>query len=358
MKIMKKYRFVLYSLLLFALLGIGVGLWVQSQRGGYQERWIRIDTKIEREVRQLSFPVLQESTSKVGFLLFALQGEKLLEIPFDTPLDKLPQKLRQMFSHQGVKVHKINTQNLKGRYEVLMKLGWENKITHILRFILKKKKVALLVDDFGYSNGPVVKAFLDELDIPLTISIIPGTPYANLVAEKAYKQKKEIVVHLPMQPQQEFKGSYRWIVLEEMPESKINKLVREAIKDVPHARGLNNHMGSLITTQEKPMRAVLEVIKRKNLYFVDSRSSHNSVAFSLARRMGVKSARNDSFLDNYKEIEYIKERFYSHLESLKSGGGSVAICHATLTTARAIKEIVSGLERRKVELVFVSELVE
>jgi len=355
---MKKSRFVLYLLLLFALLGIGVGLWVQYQRGGYEERWTRIDAKIEREVSESTFPVLQEGTRKVGFLFSALQGEKLLEIPFDTPLDKFPQKLRQMFSRQGVKVHKINTANLKDRYEVLMKLGWEKKITHILRFILKKKKVALLVDDFGYSNGPVVEAFLNELDIPLTVAIIPGTPYANLVAEKAYKQKKEIVVHLPMQPRQEFKGSYRWIVLEGMPESKIKKLVREAIRDVPHARGLNNHMGSLITTQEKPMRAVLEVIKRENLYFVDSRSSHNSVAFSLARRMGVRSARNDCFLDNEREIEYIKERFQSHLESLKSGRDSVAICHATLTTARAIKEIVSGLEKRKVELVLVSELVE
>jgi hypothetical protein len=161
-----------------------------------------------------------------------------------------------------------------------------------------------------------------------------------------------------MQPQQEFKGSYRWIVLEGMSESEIKKLVREAIEDIPHARGLNNHMGSLITTQEKPMRAVLEVIKKENLYFVDSRSSHNSVAFSLARSMGVESARNDSFLDNEREIEYIKERFYSHLESLESGGGSVAICHSTLATAHAIKEIVSGLEKRKVQLVFVSEVVE
>ena len=335
-----------------------MGLWVQYQRGDYEERWKEIDAKIEREVSESIFPVLQEDTKKVGFLFSALQGEKLLEIPFDTPLDKLPQKLRQMFSRQGVKIHKINTANLKDRYEVLVKLGWEKKITHILRFILKKKKVALLVDDFGYSNGPVVEAFLNELDIPLTVAIIPGTPYANLVAEKAYKQKKEIMVHLPMQPQQEFKGSYRWIVLEGMPESKIKKLVREAIEDVPHARGLNNHMGSLITTQEEPMRAVLEVIKRENLYFVDSRSSHNSIAFSLARRMGVRSARNDCFLDNQKEIEYIKERFYSHLESVKNGRDSVAVCHATLTTARAIKEIVSQLEKRKIELVLVSELVE
>lgn len=355
---MKKSRLVLYLLVLCALLGIGVGLWTQSQSGEYKERWKGIDAKIGAGIRELAFPVLEENTNKVGLLFSLSQGQKILEIPFDTPLDRLPQKLRQVFSHQGVKVHEINTANLKNRYEVLMKLGWEKKITHSLRFILKKKRVALLVDDFGYSNDPVVEAFLYELDIPLTISIIPGTPYANLVAEKTYKENKEIVVHLPMQPQQEFKGSYRWIVLEGMSESEIKKLVREAIEDIPHARGLNNHMGSLITTQEKPMRAVLEVIKKENLYFVDSRSSHNSVAFSLARSMGVKSARNDSFLDNEREIEYIKERFYSHLESLGSGGGSVAICHSTLATAHAIKEIVSGLEKRKVQLVFVSELVE
>ena len=358
MKIMKKRRFVLYSLLLFVLLGIGVGLWIQSQTTGYEERWTRVDAQIERGIKNLAFPVLEENTKKVGFLFLVLRGEKLLEIPFDIPLDKLPQKLRQMFSHQGVKVHTIKTQNLKDRYEVLMNLGWQRKITHTLKFIFKKRKVALLVDDFGYSNGPAVEAFLDELDIPLTISIIPGTPYANLVAEKAYREKKEIVVHLPMQPQEEFKGNYRWIVLEGMPEGEIKKLVREAIKDVPHARGLNNHMGSLITTQEQPMRAVLKVIKGENLYFVDSGTAHNSVAFSLARRMGVKSARNDSFLDNRKEIEYIKERFYSHLGSLRNGRGSVAICHSTLTTARAVKEIASHLEKRKFDLVFVSEVVE
>jgi len=357
-KVMKKSRLVLYSLLLCVLLGIGVGLWIQSQTGKYLERWKLIDAKIGAGIRELAFPVLEEETKRVGFLFSLPQGQKILEIPFNISLDRLSQRLRQMFSQGGLKVHKIKTRNLKNRYEVLMRLGWEKKITHTLRFILKKKKVALLIDDFGYSNGPVVEAFLDELSIPLTISIIPGTPYANLVAEKAHKEKQEIFVHLPMQPRGEFKRGYRWIVLDGMPETKIKKLVREAIKDVPHARGLNNHMGSLITTQEQPMRAILEVVKRENLYFVDSRTAHDSVALSLARGLGVKSARNDCFLDNHQEIEYIKERFYSHLESLKGGRGSVALCHSTLTTARAIKEIASHLEKRKIDLVLVSEVVE
>ena len=238
-----------------------------------------------------------------------------------------------------------------------MDLGWGRRTTHTLKFILRKRKVALLVDDFGYSDGPILEAFFEEIDIPLTIAIVPGSPYASLVAKAAYKHNKEVVVHLPMQPKGSFAGTYRWIVLEGMSETKIKELVRDAVKDVPHARGLSNHMGSLITTREKPMRAVLEAVQSENLYFVDSRTATASVAFSLAKKMGVKSARNATFLDNNKEIDYIEERFHYHLESQKSEEDSVAICHVNPVTAQAIKRIVSRLERKKVEMVFVSEIV-
>ena len=165
-------------------------------------------------------------------------------------------------------------------YKFYLDAGQDGFLTHKLIFSLKKAKIALLIDDFGYTNDDrLINTFFQEIPVPLTISIIPGTHFAEKIAKEAHRQKKQILVHLPMQPRGKFVNRYRWIILKGMSGEKIEETAREAIESIPYAQGLNNHMGSLVTTQKELMKPLLQVLKEKKMFFVDSRTSPSSIGY-------------------------------------------------------------------------------
>ncbi len=333
------------------------GLFLQLRISVYQNDFLQIDSEVRGLAETLHLTLIKEEKARGIFLLAGPQQEKTLSIPFDYPLDTLLLRIEKELSLRLVKIHRLQEENLKDQYQILVKVGSESRITHTLRFILKKVKIALLIDDFGYSKGGVVDVFLEDLSVPLTISVIPGTPQANLVAEQANKNGKEVIIHLPMQPKGEFNPDYKWIILDNMSEEEIKLTVKEARKNIPHAVGLNNHMGSLITSKEGPMRSLLEALKEEDLFFVDSKTSPDSIGFTLAQEMGVKSTSRQVFLDNEKDIGYIKGQFQQLLSSAERKGRSMGTGHVDITTGQALKEILAILDKRKIELVYVSEIV-
>jgi len=353
----KKSHNVLYIVIGCVLSIIGIYLFLQFRISTYQREFSKIDLKVKELTKTLGFPLIEEKIKKEGFLLLYPSREETLTIPFDYSLDELPLQIQRGVSLRALKIHQIKKENLKDYYQILVKIGSEKRATHTLKFILEKVKIALLIDDFGYSQGKTVDTFLKDLDIPLTISIIPGTPQVKFVAEEAHNNGKEVIIHLPMQPEGKFNPDYKWIVLDRMSKKEIKSVIKEVTKDVPYAVGLNNHMGSLITTEEKPMKALLEALKEENLFFIDSKTSPNSIAFSLAQKMGIKSALRQVFLDNEKNIDYIKGQFQELISLAKAKGKALGIGHINMITAYALEEIVASLDKRKIELVYVSEIV-
>lgn len=353
----KKSHKFLYIAIITVLCIIIAGLFLQLRISTYQNDFLQIDLKVKELTKTLNLPLIKEKEIRGRFFLSKLQQEKTLSIPFDYPLDTLLLQIQEELSLRLVKIHQLEEKNLKDQYQILVKVGSESRTTHTLRFILKKAKIALLIDDFGYSKGGVVDVFLEDLDIPLTISVIPGTPQAKFVAEQAHKSGKEVIIHLPMQPKGKFNPDYKWIILDTMSEEEIKSTIKGARKDIPYAVGLNNHMGSLITSEERPMRALLKAVKEEDLFFVDSRTSPDSIAFALAQEMGVKSISRQVFLDNEKDIDYIKGQFQQLISSAKEKGKTLGMGHIDVTTGQALKEIVASLDERKIELVYVSEIV-
>ena len=353
----KKSHKFLYIAIIIVLCIIIAGLFLQLRISTYQNDFLQIDLKVKELTKTLNLPLIEEKEIRGRFFLPELQQEKTLGIPFDYPLDKLLLQIQEELSLRLVKIHQLEEKDSKDQYQILAKVGSESRTTHTLRFILKKIKIALLIDDFGYSKGGAVDIFLEDLDIPLTISVIPGTPQAKSVAEQAHKSGKEVIIHLPMQPKGKFNPDYKWIILDKMSEEEIKSTMKEAREDIPYAVGLNNHMGSLITSEERPMRALLKAVKEEDLFFVDSRTSPDSIAFALAQEMGVKSTSRQVFLDNEKDIDYIKGQFQQLISSAKEKGKTLGMGHIDITTAQALKEIVASLDERKIELVYVSEIV-
>jgi len=352
----KSYK-LLYLVIVFFFFLLSLGLYFQLKTSYYQRSFSEAEVNVEKGIKKLNFSILEEKTEQKGFFPPYKQAEIVINIPFDYLLDELPSEIYKVFSSKEIKVEGIKKQNFKDYYQILAVLSSKKRTTHHLKFILKKVKIALLIDDFGYSKNKTVDFALKNLNIPLTVSIIPGTPYAKAIAEEAHRNKKEVMVHLPMEPKGKFNNNYKWIIMGKMGEGETERITKKAIEEIPYSVGLNNHMGSLVTERKKIMEFILQVIKEKNFYFIDSKTNLQSIAFPLAREMKVKSAQRDIFLDNKKDDKYIEGQFKKLISVAKKRGEAIGIGHINYITIQSLKKITSQLENRKIQLVYVSELV-
>jgi len=220
-----------------------------------------------------------------------------------------------------------------------------------------RPKLAILIDDFGYADNDMMEAFL-TFDFPLTISVLPSLPHSQDAAVLAHKLGKEVLLHLPMEAVEPVKTDIQ-VVLTGMSDRDIGDLVERYAREVPYISGANNHMGSLATQDERVMKAVLTVMKRRGLFFLDSLTSSKSVAYNTAKSMGVGSARNDLFLDAETEDPGVVEKRLERLLSIaQQRGFAVGIGHPKRWTLQALQQSTSMIEQSGVELVFVSEVID
>jgi len=346
--------------------GIGVVIFILVLTVIYQYKEIQyasifstVDAKVQLGLSKLGVFITDRKVKKEGIFPPKKVAEIKIKIPLDRNLDKFEEKIKEEFKPPGVNIIKFNRINLKDTYQIEVEIGAKKILTHRLLFFLKKARVAILIDDFGYINDDnLVTSFFKDLKFPFTISIIPGTPFAKKIAEEAHSSGKQILVHLPMQPEGKFINRYKWIVLNGMSEDKIKETVKEAIKDIPYAEGLNNHMGSLVTSREGLIKPVLEVLKEKGMFFVDSRTSSSSVAYSLAEKIGLRSTFNCVFLDNKKEKNYIENHFNKLISIALQRGWALGLGHANLITASTLMSLVNTCDRRKLEFVTVSQILD
>ena len=217
-------------------------------------------------------------------------------------------------------------------------------------------QLALIIDDGGYN----MKNFKEMLGIgkPITYAILPHTLHAREAALLAYRDGSEVMLHLPMEPKNGEQYSLeKNTVRTGMDSKRVQKILEDALKQVPHVRGINNHMGSKATEDPQVMEALMQVLKKEGLYFIDSNTSFQTLGLEMARKVGVASRRNDKFIDREKKIEAIKNAIRLAMRKAKQEGRAVAIGHPHPLTARAIKEMISEIEKEGIRLVFASEVV-
>ncbi|MBI4720350.1 MAG: divergent polysaccharide deacetylase family protein [Chitinivibrionia bacterium] len=215
--------------------------------------------------------------------------------------------------------------------------------------------LALVVDDFGYSKNGTVEAFL-ALDMPITVAVIPSLPHSSEVAALAAARKKETILHLPMEPEEPRRHDVA-PVTSAMTSDEIAALVAKYLSDIPGAAGVNNHMGSKATQDERVMRAVLGVLKERKLYFLDSLTSPRSIAYNAAVQRGVKAVQNDLFLDDdTQDPKLVGERLRRLVKLAKTRGEAVGIAHPRRWTLEALRNNEAMLKSSGVRLVFLSEL--
>jgi uncharacterized protein len=216
-------------------------------------------------------------------------------------------------------------------------------------------QIAIIIDDMGYHEK--VGEELLALPLQLTFSFLPFAPFTGKQEIEAHASGHTVLLHLPMQSQKsEWDPGPGALFLGETEERQ-QEIFEADLAWVPHAVGVNNHMGSLYTENEQPMRSLLAMIKGRGLFFVDSVTSPQTVGSQLALEMGVKTARRQIFLDNIHTEEKIRQQLEKLVELAKKEGKAIGICHPHPETLQALTASVPLLTA-EVRLVGVQELLQ
>lgn len=211
---------------------------------------------------------------------------------------------------------------------------------------LAKTPLMIIIDDFG-NNQKGTNEML-SLDMPLNIAVMPFLDSSTKEAELAYENGHEVLVHLPLEPKS---GKASWLgpkpVTTNLSNDEIRAIVLEAIESVPHAKGMNNHTGSKATEDERVMRVVLEVCKEKGLYFIDSRTSHQSVVGKIAQEINLPYLENQLFFDHEYSREYMNRQAQKLLTRLNERPFMIAIGHVGIAGDKMHQTLVEYSERFK-----------
>jgi uncharacterized protein len=215
-------------------------------------------------------------------------------------------------------------------------------------------RVSIIIDDAG--QNIVLLRKLVSLSFPVTVSVIPGTEYAQRSAQWAYDHGFEVMVHLPMEPKSFPEKDPGWnSLLFSMNRKQLEKATLRMLREIPHAQGVNNHMGSLLTAKKTKMSPVLDVVKREGLYFVDSRTTPHSVGFALAQAKWIPSTERSLFLDEALDVESIAGRFHELVETGRKNGTAVGIAHLKEETIEALRTI-DAADYRDIDFTSASEV--
>lgn len=214
--------------------------------------------------------------------------------------------------------------------------------------------IAIIIDDIGYNYTQGLKAI--ELPGDITYAIIPHSPKAEFFAEKAMQLHKEIMLHAPMSTINNTPIGEHGLS-DQLGEELFKSTLQAALASLPNAKGLNNHMGSLLTQKNQPMTWVMEALKERQLYFVDSRTSAQSIAWDIAKQHGIPTLKRDVFLDHEPNTAFIHKQFQELIRIAKQQGYAVAIAHPYPETIAYLQNNLSVLLSQNINLVTVSALV-
>ncbi len=216
--------------------------------------------------------------------------------------------------------------------------------------------IALIIDDFGYRNDHISNGFL-ELPGNLTYAIIPGHDYSQSFSKKAYDAGYEIVVHMPMENLGKTYGEEEYVLMSYFQEAEIKERINKSFAHLPEAVGLNNHQGSRGTSDLRIMTILAHEIKENKKFFVDSRTTRNSVAESTMRKYGVPTNKRDIFLDNDLDEEKIKIQILKLADVAERKGIAIGIGHVKPQTLAVLQREIPDLQKKGFRFEFVSRLV-
>lgn len=218
-------------------------------------------------------------------------------------------------------------------------------------------KLAIILDDVAGddSSGSVDSIF--AFHYPLTLSVLPHHTHSTEIATEAHRRGYQVMLHLPMQALATEKPESDEL-RPGMSPSEVSAALNGMLATVPYAAGVNNHQGSLATSDAQLMNALMPLLRGRNLFFIDSRTASTTVAFDTARADSVRTAfRNVPFLDDVRDEAAIRRQLSLAFKDAKEKGEAIAIGHPHRETLRALAEMLPEAQSNGIRLVHASDLV-
>jgi hypothetical protein len=240
-----------------------------------------------------------------------------------------------------------------------------DRTTHQLTFLYAKPttqidlrpKIAIVIDDLGKENH--ISQELLHWDVPLTLSVLPFTPHAKSIALEAQRRGKEVILHLPMEPHgypkiQPGEGA----LLQEMDEERLLRQLSKDIEAIPNIKGVSNHMGSRLMEDPEKMKIILSELKRREFFFLDSRTTPQTVGLQTAKSLGLRATERTIFLDNSPNEDDVRKQLEQLIHLSLSKGKAIGIGHPHPSTIKSLKEMIPKMQEQGIEIVPLSTLLE
>jgi polysaccharide deacetylase 2 family uncharacterized protein YibQ len=367
-----------FSFFLGALLIIGGYLFLTREKPlpqkDFSKKVFLIDQSIQGQLYEMGIQkkniLLHQSSSKKEEGLIWKQSSLKIRVLPSLPFSLIEGNFRHRLSSLG---KPVSIQSSQTREFLHLEIRVADRITHQLTFFYSipstfysipstlktalRPKIAIVIDDLGGENKRSQE--LLRLDFPVTFSILPFTPYSKTLAGEAHRKGKEIILHLPMEPHgypQTRPGE--GVLLEEMDEARLLRQLSKDIEAVPHIKGVNNHMGSRLMEDPEKMEIIFSELKRRGLFFLDSRTTPQTIGLQIAQSVGLKAMERSIFIDNSSTKEDIKQQLEQLIRLSLSKGKAIGIGHPHPSTLKAIKEMVPKMKEKGIDIVPLSEVME
>ena len=224
------------------------------------------------------------------------------------------------------------------------------------RVARRDARIAIVIDDLGNDREALER--IASWRFAIAGAVLPGLPDSADAARALARSGKEVLLHLPMEPDG-YPGVRPGpgVVLRSDSDERIAEIVAEDLESVPGAVGVNNHMGSAATADPRVMRAVVRVLADRGLFLLDSRTTEASVAHRMAEEISLPAVSRRVFLDSVPKTEAIDRSFRELLSKARKEGSAIAIGHPYPETMAMLERELPRLEEKGIELVSVRTLL-
>lgn len=359
------FKFLVFAGVLLAIILLYIH---RQQPPPFAERMRAVDQLLLAEFSHLEIPEgniqRQGEEQRYGTKTWTLSRWEI-QLPQGVEAGHVTSQLTQRIQAAcpGVVVSEAKAQD--GTWEVKVKV--DNLLAHRLIFHPPRIKpppirpprprLAIVVDDLG-TDKRIAEELL-RLDAPLTFSILPFQPHSRRIAQKAHAQGKEIILHLPLEPRGfPLKDPGKGALFVAMSERELLGQLRKDLDAVPFIVGVNNHMGSRFMEHAAAVRLVMGELKKRGLFFLDSRTTAKTEGYQIARELALLAGERDLFLDNENDVQDIRAQLEGLIRLARDRGTAIGICHPYPATITVLKGMIARIKAQGIRIVPLSQALE